>query len=157
MIEFIVVIILMATVGLIIARLFSATMRVVGEAPAAQNAIARAESMLRQLRADAWGATAIASPSPHEAQIRWGDGRSVSWRIGDDVVVRTSDREEAMRWPREPGDGELTFAAERAGNTLYLNVQRVRPSAPAGTNSPAFERVALPSELYVLNRIGRGP
>src|SRR5689334_20492497 len=81
LIELLITVILMATVSLIVARLFRSTMHVIGDAPAAQNAIVRTDAMIRQLRADAWGAADVAAPSVDRTDLQVGGGKTIHWSV----------------------------------------------------------------------------
>jgi type II secretory pathway component PulJ len=127
--------IMLAVVSLFAARLFRSSMRVVADAPAAQNSMTASEAMLRQLRADCWNAAEVRAPANDRAEIRLGDGKSVRWQIADESVTRTSG-EAVAGWPNSAAAGKMHFGVE--GQVLIVASDQTR--------------IHLPSELAVLNR-----
>ena len=142
--EILSVLIMLAVVGLVSARLFRATMRVIDDAPASQDAIATSEAMLRQLRADCWTAHAMTSATNDQAEIRTRDGKAISWRVSESTITRT-EGDQVATWPL--GDlthaGRWSFGVEGVeGAVLVLQADQAR--------------ITLSSEVTVLNR-GKAP
>lgn len=134
--EILTALILFGAVGLISARLFRATMRVTWDAPEAQNAIHRSETMLRLLRADCWGSSQTVPVEPSGVDIRLPDGPVAQWRIDDASITRTLGAD-VITWPRDVmNKGPCTFSV--AGPTLTLR---------AGD-----ARVTMSSELAIVDR-----
>src|SRR4051794_16001051 len=79
--EMILVLGLLGVAGLLGSRLFTASMRVIGSAPAAQDQQVSMERMTQVLRRDVWSAKQINVPQAKVIELVQPDGASVRWQI----------------------------------------------------------------------------
>lgn len=143
--EILSVLLLLGTVSLVMTRTFRSTMRIVYDAPVAENAIRSTSAMLAQLRADAWAASDIRSPASDRVTFRIGNA-TCEWRIGkpDGRFERVNDGA-VTTWPAlsEPADSSW-FTND--GEVLILHTH------PTGRREEAA--ISLPSAIRVINRRG---
>ena len=100
MIEMLMVIILLSTFALVATRLFSASMRVIDEAPAAHDAVSRFEQVARVLRTDVWGASRIeVSAGGSLLTARAGAAPPSQWQFDEDgLITRSRPGELPRHW-----------------------------------------------------------
>jgi len=79
--EMLIVIMLLGAVGLMMPRIFTPTMRVVREAPAAGNAIITSHVMIEKLRRDVWGASDVRASADGVSLTALSGGREIHWLI----------------------------------------------------------------------------
>src|SRR6476620_6926776 len=75
--EMLIVIMLLGAVGLMMPRIFTPTLRVVREAPAAGNAIITSHVMIEKLRRDVWGASDVRAAADGSSLIASTGGREI--------------------------------------------------------------------------------
>jgi hypothetical protein len=81
---------LFSIAGLIGSRLFAASMRVIGSAPAAQDQQVSLERMAGALREDVWGAKEIRVSDEHSVTLFQTQNRAIRWQFTDTAAIRTS-------------------------------------------------------------------
>jgi len=100
MTEMLFVLMLMGVAGLMSARLFTSSMRVIAAAPAQQEQHAAVDRMSDILRHDVWGATKIEVPDVQTIALTQPSGNIIRWRLRDSEIVRTgSDSQAEAHWP----------------------------------------------------------
>ena len=114
LVEMLVAIGLIAVFLVISARLFTTTIRLSRQSHDAEERIARFDSAVRMLRADAWGAAEMSVDAKGALRVAR-DGTSAVWRADETgALLRTetigSDPPREQRWP-DLG-GRLTFRVE---------------------------------------------
>lgn len=147
LIELMLVLILLAAFAVVANKLFISSFLIKQDALQATNDLVQTDSLIRLIRSDVWGASAIHSDSPHRVTIQSPDGTVVRWDLS---VTTFEDETEALITRTELIDGEevtgdplfappdLAFRAE--GTELYLT---------AGSNT-----VRLTSMLNLLTEVG---
>src|SRR4051794_20074687 len=89
--EMLVILGLLGVAGLLSSRLFTASMRVIAAAPAAQDQQASFERMTGMLHQDVWGAQKIVITDNRSIELD-----RVTWRFTDTAAIRTnSDGEQS--------------------------------------------------------------
>ena len=111
-IEMMSVLLLLAAIGLVLSRLFLASMRVIDQAPRARDQIVRVEAMMTQLRDDVWHAADVRVSNPRTLIVD-----QVTWTISrDDASITRTQDNETRHW--KPISADLSFAASPSGVTL---------------------------------------
>ena len=135
LLEMIAALILLTAFALVASQLFTWSMRVVREAPPAEEQLLSFDSMVEALRADAWSAERVQVED--ERTVRVGE---VRWAVTDDGAVVRTARDESRVWP---GVGtRVRFVADDAGVVVRV---LDRGGAEAG-------RILVVSELQLLRR-----
>src|SRR5688572_25197215 len=132
-IEMLVILGLMAVAGLVSARLFSASMRSISAARAAEDRQAAIDNMSAALRRDAWTATNVQVPDARTIDIATTDG-NVRWRFEAGAALRSGSSE--SRWVIPAMEANL----EDANITL-------RAASKAPTQIPT-SRFIIPTMVY---------
>jgi type II secretory pathway pseudopilin PulG len=141
MFELLAAIILLGVFALVATRLFTWSMRVTAEAPQSEGQILLFDSMLEQLRDDAWTSANVRTID--ERSIDVNDG-AIRWAVGaDGSVTRTSTGGETRAW-RAVGQ-RVRFEPDEAG--VVVRVLDARGAAA--------DRILLPSEVVLLRRTVR--
>jgi type II secretory pathway component PulJ len=139
--EMLIAVMLLGAAGLLMPRIFTSTMRVVREAPAASNAIASHHALLEQLRRDAWGAGETA-PAEDGRSLRVSlAGQEIRWSVqprqavsGPEIeVTRTAGDERrtwilsavTMQFERSPAGVLVRFGSEPAADDSILLVNQL--------------------------------
>jgi type II secretory pathway pseudopilin PulG len=98
--EMLFVLMLMGVAGLMSARLFTSSMRVISVAPAQQEQHAAIDRMSDLLRHDVWGATKIELPDAQTINLTQPGGDIIRWRHRDTEIVRSATNSQGeARWP----------------------------------------------------------
>lgn len=105
------VILLLVVFGFVFGILWTNNSRLTVRAESARDALTVRESVVRRMRADAWGGKSLALADPTTLTIETPDG-AVVWRLTDDSVTRTTGSDAdaqawkfpAAGWSFEPGD-----------------------------------------------------
>ena len=132
--EMLVILGLLGVAGLLASRLFTASMRVISAAPAAQDQQASLERMTHALREDVWSSQKMAVVDNNSIELD-----QVRWRFADGAAVRTAGDGE-RRWPiRRP------IEARVEGASLVLVIQgsasdQMRFVSQGRLNPPEAER-----------------
>ena len=125
--EMLVILGLMGVAALLCARLFTGSMRVIGDAPRAQKQVSQFEHMTRALECDVWNAMSISTEDGATIKLEQADGSQVQWSFGEVEVVRTTSRDAApQRWVMN-----LPLRGRRDGVWLVLE---------SGNSAPGVER-----------------
>lgn len=140
MIEMLAALILLTAFALIATRVFTWSMRVTVEAPAAEGQILLFDSMLAQLRADAWSSRS--SRTIDQRSLELGDG-AIRWAVRDDGSVARTSGHDTRTW-REVG-GRVRFAPADAGVIVRVLDRR----------GNLDDQVLLSSEVELLRRAMR--
>jgi type II secretory pathway component PulJ len=118
--EMIVILGLFSIAGLIGSRLFAASMRVIGSAPAAQDQQVSLERMAVVLREDAWGAKEIQVSNEHSVTLIPSQNQAIHWQFTDTAAIRTSGEVERHWNIRAPIAAHL----DRASLVLLISPTR---------------------------------
>ena len=138
MIEMLAALILLTAFALVASRLFTWSMRVTAEAPAAEGQILVFDSMLEQLRADAWSGTSLRAADERSLEI---SGGAIRWAVDDDgTVARTADGE--VRTWRDVGRRVRFEPPNEATVIIRVLDRHGKPS----------DRVLLSCEIELLRR-----
>ena len=113
MVEMLFILVMLGVAGLMSARLFTASMRVIGSAPLAQDRSARVDRMSGILRKDVWNASKI-NCAPDAVMLIHPDGSTIRWRFTREGATRAADGAREQRWSIEP------IALESTGAMLRL-------------------------------------
>jgi len=89
---------LLAIAGLIAARLFGSTMRVIASAPQSQEQRACLDRMSDVLRHDVWGATKMTSIDEQSIELAAQNGATIRWAFGPDGATRSASDGQVVRW-----------------------------------------------------------
>src|SRR5438132_5222012 len=101
MLEMLGILLMMGVAGLMSARLFAASMRVIGSAPQVQDRDARLDRMCGILRKDVWNASKI-NCAPDAVMLIHSDGSTIRWRFSSDGAIRMAGDAPEQRWSVEP-------------------------------------------------------
>jgi len=140
LIEMLAAMILLTAFALVATRLFTWSMRVTAEAPQAEARILLFDSMLEQLRTDAWPSAGIRVID--ERNLDMGDG-AVQWAVRDDGSVSRTTNADTRTW-LEIGN-RVRFESDDGGVTVRVLDAR---GAPA-------DRITVPSEVQLLRKAAR--
>jgi type II secretory pathway pseudopilin PulG len=140
MIEMLAALILLTAFALVATRVFTWSMRVTAEAPAAEGQVLLFDSMLEQLRADAWSGASVRTTDDRTVSVS--DG-AVRWNVRDDGSVARRSGGETRTW-LDMG-ARVRFEPDDAGLIVRVLDRRGNPS----------DRILLPSEVELLRRVGR--
>jgi hypothetical protein len=139
-----VVLLLMSAVALMMPRVFTPTMRVVREAPAASNAIATNHVMIEQLRRDVWGASDVRAADDGLSLNVTVAGQTTRWS----VAPKETDNGPAIAVTRAAGDAE----------TRAWNVQAVTmhfENSPAGALVRFGPQQASDDSILLVNQLAQ--
>jgi type II secretory pathway pseudopilin PulG len=89
---------MLAVAGLLTTRLFTASMRVIDQAPAARDRQTSIEHISMALRRDVWSASAIQLPDSRTIVLANPDGQTTRWTVDEHGIIRSSGGAE-RRWP----------------------------------------------------------
>jgi type II secretory pathway pseudopilin PulG len=150
--EMLVAILLLGAVGVLLPRIFTGTMRVVREAPAASNAIITNHAMLDQLRHDTWAASEIRAAADGQSLTIAIAGREIRWSVqpkqtenGPEIdVTRTAgdDRRSwnvsavTMRFDPSPAGALVRFGPAGVGDDSVLLVSQLAQLRRGGGGTP---------------------
>ena len=140
MIELLVSIVLLSVFALVATRLFTWAMRVTAEAPAAEGQILQFDSMLEQLRADAWSSPRIRTSDDRNIDLN--DG-AIRWAVQDDGSVTRTAGADTRAW-REVGH-RVRFEPDDAGVVIRV----------LDRHGIVSDRILLSSEVELLRRATR--
>lgn len=111
LIELVLVLSLLAVFAGVANKLFISSLLVKQEALKAGNNLVQTDSLIRLIRSDVWGASAIYSDSPDRVTIAWPDGSTVRWELS---VTTFEDETESLIFRTELIEGK-----EMPGNPLF--------------------------------------
>ena len=140
LLEMLAAIILLTAFALVATRLFTWSMRVTVEAPQAEGELLLFDSMLEQLRADAWSGTSLRVADERNLEM---SGGAVRWAVRVDGSVARTAGGDTRTWI---GVGRrVRFEADDAGVIVRV---LDRHGAPV-------DRVLMPGEVELLRRATR--
>ncbi|HWP40751.1 MAG TPA: hypothetical protein VNL70_07485, partial [Tepidisphaeraceae bacterium] len=94
---------ILAVAGLLMARIFTGSIRAIEAAHADLDRAAAADRFAAALKTDVWNASSIQSPDPATLILTLGDGTGIRWSLADDgTVTRIADSAPGSRW--SPGE-----------------------------------------------------
>jgi type II secretory pathway pseudopilin PulG len=109
------VLVLLGIFGLVASEVFLSSMKWIQRSEASQTQAARFESLVRRLRADAWGAAEVQVVSASEVKLG-----NIVWKIiPDGSLNRSSSKDGAQHWP--PLNAALAFASAPRGLALRVS------------------------------------
>jgi type II secretory pathway pseudopilin PulG len=135
LLEMLVAIALLTAFALIASRLFTWSMRITAEAPAAEQQILLFESWLDDVRRDVWSAVQVRATDEFNLAAD-----EVRWTIRDDGSVERSAGGETRAW--DGVGARVRFEADESGVIVRVLDRRGAPS----------HRIFLPSEITLLRR-----
>lgn len=127
LIEMVLVLTLLAVFAGVANKLFMSSLIVKRDARHAGDDLVRTDCLIRLIRSDMWGASAIHSESPDRVTIEWPDGSAVLWELSatafEDKAETLIIRTELIEGEEMPGNPlfappDLAFRAD--GTELYL-------------------------------------
>jgi hypothetical protein len=148
--EMLVVILLMGTIGVLMPRIFTGTMRIVREAPAASNAIATNHAVLDQLRHDAWAASEVRPAADGQSLTIAIAGRQILWS----VQPKQTDNGPAIDVTRTAGDDRRSWNVSAV--TMRFDPSPAGALVRFGPAGAGDDSILLVSQLAQLQRGGGG-
>ena len=140
MIELLVSIVLLSVFALVATRLFTWATRVTAEAPAAEGQILLFDSMLGQLRADAWSSPRIRTSGDRNIDL---DDGAIRWAVQEDGCVTRTAGADTRAW-RDVGQ-RVRFEPVDAGVIVRV----------LDRHGSVSDRILLSSEVGLLRRAMR--
>jgi len=140
LLEILGLLVLLAVVALVSARIFRSVMQVISETPARQEAMMRLDAMTDALRGDVWAAKSVNAPDEQTAVIADPAGEQVRWTFQSDAVQRerVGEPSDVRRW-------SLTLEFHVKHETTGLTLRVVRHERAASIE----EEMRLPSQVLL--------